>query len=266
MVSDPAMYRLAVVISDTATDILVVSRVADNDIIYRHVDFTAGSDKLDAFRDVVYENPLLTADFYRVDVIVDNNRFFVMNADDATDSEIRRRLDLLWARSRTGIELGAMQNVIESGRTVLAWGVEQPLLAFIRRMWNNPSIHHRMAVTGRYYALKNRMGNMGKLYVRATPDRADIFAFGRTGLLLLNSFDTHGSVENAAYYTLAVARGLDFDAETDRIVVGGEPGLRDGTIEILRNFVPVVVPEIAPSVVTGAPEGVPYEALIALTL
>lgn len=247
LVPDPGLYRLVVTLSATAMDVVIISRVRDNDVIFRRFELPDGPDTLAAIKEIVYENPLLTAEFNTVDVIVDSNRFFVMNQDEATDEEIARRIELLWPAERREESLTGLTSTVEEGRTVLVWAADKSLPAFLRRTWNNPRLHHRMAVTARYYSLKNHLGNMGKLYARLGDNRLDILAYSRDGLLMANTFDTHGSAENAAYYTLAAAAHLEFDNESDRVFVGGDIDLRDALTQRLREFIPMVMPEIMPS-------------------
>ena len=267
LIPNPGMHRLILVLSDSTLDVVIASRVVENDVIYRHFPLGENMSPLDALKDIIYENPLLTSDFNSVDIIINNRRFFVMDSREVTDDEIRRRIDLLWPADRTGEQSVGLTSTLEEGKTTLVWAVGKALPAFLRRTWNNPRLHHRIGVTARYYALKNHLGNMGKIYARLSPRRLDILAYGRDGLLLVNSFDIDNSADNAAYFTLAVASNLEFDNESDRIFVGGDMTLRDELTHRLREFVPMVMPEIVPA---GTAElgrlGIPYEALLTLLM
>ena len=268
MVSDPAMYRLILAVRPTSLDVVILSRVRENDVIFRHIDFQAGSDTLSALEEAVYDNPLLTADFHRIDVMVENNRFFIMASEEATDDEKRRRIAALWPPEQTEDDLQAMENVIEDGRTTFVWAIERRLIQFMRRTWNNPSVHHRLGVLTRYYTLKSHLGNMGKVNVCVWQDKTDVIVSGRDGLLMANTFATPGGTEDAVYYTMATAQHFDFNMETDRIIVGGESAMRAAFIESARRFVPLTMPEIYPSAIntlTASQKDIPYEALL-LTL
>lgn len=265
LIAAPAMHRLILMVAPESLDVVITSRVSDADIIYRHIDFAPGADTVAALEESVYDNPLLTADFHRTDIIVDNNRFFVMAAADADADEMRRRIDLLWPRERTGLDLQALTNDIESGRTVMVWAPERRLTAFLRRTWHNPAIVHRVAVLARYYALKNHLGNMGKIHACLSGKRLDLMVFGREGLLSANSFATPAPVDDATFYILAAAAHYGFESESDRVLVSGDRTLRDELVASVRRFIALTMPEIYPSALNAltlnTPD-VPFEALI----
>lgn len=264
LVESPAMHRLILTVSDTSVHIFIASRVSDNTYISRTVDFVPGLNPFKALEETVYENPLLTADFAKIDIIVDNNRFFLMAADDVNDAEIRRRIDALWPPESTDESLVPLVCPVEKDRTALVTALPHRLAGFLQRTFNNPVISHRIAVSASYYAGKNHLGNMGKIHVFVSEKRTDIHVFSREGLMLANSFAT-STANDTAFYTLAAARHFGFDNETDRILVAGAPGLRDNAVALLRKFKPFVMPEILPATVSAAlvePDAVPLEALL----
>ncbi len=264
LVADPALRRLALLVSPSGVDVAISSRVRDNELIYRRIPYPDGSDPVKALEEAVYDNPLLTADFGKIDVVFDTPRFFVMAAEEATPDEVRRRIDMLWPPENLDFELEPLICPIEADRTVLVCAVPRKLVSFVRRTFNNPGIVHRMAALARYYALKNHLGNSGKMHVRLSPGRTDVIAFGRSGLLLANTFATN-SAEDAAYYTVAATRHLGYDNDTDRILASGDRELRDAYVTSMRRFISFVMPDIFPSALTrlGAEAStVPFEMLV----
>lgn len=261
MLANPTLYRLILMVSDTGVDVVIKSRIEDNGIIHRRIDFNPGAEPVAALEEAVYENPLLTADFHATDVIVDNNRFFLMSHADATEEETARRIALLWPYDRTGIEYQAFVSPVEDGRTVMVTAVDRKLAAFLRRTWGNPRVIHRLGIAARYYAFKNKLGNMGKIHVRLAGGRTDVVALGRDGIMLVNSFETP-SVDDAAYYTLGCAKYLDYDNDTDRILAGGDAALRDEYLALMRRFATYVVPEIIPPEINAVSKNIPFEALL----
>ena len=249
MISDPAMYRLVLSVGETTVDAVIVSRVHENEVIHRRFDIPEATSALAMLRNIVNENPLLVTDFHKVDLIFGNNRFFLISHDEAEPDEIRRRTDILWPSDRSEKKYDSLADTVEDNRTDLVWTIEHDLLSYVRRIWNNPDIHHRIGVMARYYSLKNHLGNMGKIHAFIADGHTDIIAFARDGLLMANTFKTNAegsepSETTAAYYILAAAKNLDFDAETDRVFVGGSTALRDNTIALLRNFIPLSMPQL----------------------
>lgn len=262
LISDPKMHRLGLMVSESSVHVTVSSRINENECVTRTIEFKPeASDAVAALEEAVYDNPLLIADFHAVDVIVDNNRFFVMDIEKATEQEIRRRIDALWPPERHKEEFQPLVSEIEENRTVLVSAIPRKLLSFLRRTWNSPVIMHRMAVLSRYHALKNHLGNMGKIHIRLLPERLDIVAFGRDGLLLANSFAIN-AVDDAVYYTLMAAQHLGFDNDTERILVQGAPETREEYIDTLRRFISNVMPEMFAAHITQKVSGTPLELLL----
>lgn len=264
MLANAAMHRLVLLLSSAGVDVVVTSLGGDAELIHRHIDFPADTPVAAALREVVYDNPLLTADFNSVSILVDSPRFFVMASADATYAEMRRRIDMLWPAERDGEDLKHLVNEVEKGHTVVVTAFPHEILSFLRRTWNRPLIVNRIAVLARFYALKKSLGNMGKIYANINSHGVDIVAVGRDGLMFANTFRTPGGVADATFYVLAVARQLNFDNDMDRVFVGGHSPLRDELVASLRKFLPLVMPEIYPAVVNefGGADKVPVETLL----
>lgn len=263
LITRPSLYRLVIIVADNAIDVTITSRVDDDSVIHRHIPFQNDADPVAAIEETIYDNPLLTADFSSVNVIVDTQRFFVMATDDATPEQIRLNIDALWSPARTGLTLEPLVNSIETDRVSIVSAPSRRLLAFLRRTFPACNIIHRVAVLARYYAIKNRLGNMGKIHSVISPGRTDIIIFGRDGLLMANTFSTP-TLDDAAFYTLAAARHLGFDNDADRIIVAGDRDLREPYIENLRRFVSIVMPDIFPTAFAALGERarkIPFETI-----
>ena len=66
LIGDPNIWRMAMLISDDALDVVAYSTVEDNSMLYRHIRLdTAAADRVKALEEVVYENPLLLAAMVR---------------------------------------------------------------------------------------------------------------------------------------------------------------------------------------------------------
>lgn len=261
MIPDPSLHRLAMLVSPESLDVVVTSRVNENDVVHKRLPFTADKAGLSALEERVYDNPLLISDFHKVNVMLDNNRFFVMPSKEATPDEVSRRIEALWPSGQQAIELQPIVTDIENGRTVFVTAIERPLAAFFRRTWNRPSIEHRLAVLARYHGLQNHLGNMGKIHAHVTPRRLDLVIYGREGLLMANSFNI-GGVDDAVFYTLSAVRHFGFDNETDRVLVDGPADMREAYMTSLRRFVDTVMPEIKPSALAAVGDDVPPETLL----
>lgn len=263
LVADAGLHRLVLQVGTDALTVLVTSRVNENFVIHRRIPFTGDRGPVEALEEVVYDNSLLTADFHSVDVVIDNNRFFVMEAVDADDAaEVRRRVETLWPAQQQTAELQTLVSEIEPGRTKLVSAVERRLLAFVRRTWNNPAIRHRMAVEGAYAMGLDGSGYVGGMFVNVDAERVDVVVTGRDGLYCINRFAI-SSTDDAAFYVLALARHFEFDNETDRVVVDGSRAERDALTGVLRKFVAEVSPHVRPERFPSASDDVDVAVLLA---
>lgn len=263
LVADPGLHRLGIMVSDRGVDVVITSRVRDNAMIYRHIDYPAGmTSTLKALEEAVYANPLLTADFGQVDVVLDTRRFFLVAAEDA--DTIDERVERLYPRDRTDFDIETIVNDVDSDRVRVVAVCDRDVVRFLRRTFNNPPLYHRMAALARYYGLRNHFGNTGKVHVRINPGRTDILAFGHTGLLMANTFETTCS-DDAIYYTLAATQRLGFDNDSDRVYISGDRRLRDDFVAGVRRFVTYAMPEIFPAALTRLGEDAytaPFEVLV----
>lgn len=263
LVADPGLHRMGLMVSERGIDIAITSRVRDNELIYRHIGYPVGMEStFKALEETVYANPLLTADFGRVDILLDTRRFFLVPADDA--DSIENRVECLYPHDKTDFDIETVVNEVDGGRVRLTSVIDRDMLRFLRRTFHNPTLTHRMAALARYYGLRSHFGNSGKVHVRIAPNRTDILAFGHAGLLMANTFDTAGA-EDAVFYTVAATQRLGYDNDTDRVFVSGDRRLRDAFVTSVRRFVSYAMPEIFPAALTRLGDAacdVPFEILV----
>lgn len=251
LIADPSLYRLGLQLSDRALDVVLTSRVSDIPSINRRIELpvsVAGSAS-SPLEEAVYDNPLLTADFGRTDIVVDSQRFFLLPAERAADDgALAADIELLYPET----DLVPVVNYPDPERTAFVTLIEPEITRFFGRTFTGAPIVHRLSAITRYHLLRNHIGTTGKLHVRLHGDRTDIIALGHQGILLVNSYYTP-TPDDAVYYTMAVARELGYDNETDRVLVSGARERRDDYIRMIRRFVTFVMPEIFPPAI--APSG-----------
>lgn len=247
LVPRPELCRLAMRVAPSGLDVVIVSIINDNSLIWRHLPFAGnsvdGGIDIKAFEDTVYDNRLLLSEFTAIDVIIDTRRFMAIPAEKATEDYCEEVFAELYPDS-------ADDEVIISEATedaAIAAFVPTALTAFIRRTFGvRARIYHRMAPLCRFFSIKNKLGNNGKLHVHIDNNRADIIAIDREGLLMANTFAITNEMD-ALYYTLAAARSLDFDNSTDRVIISGDTEIRDHLLPLMRKYVSYAMPMIFPS-------------------
>ena len=264
LIADPSLYRLGLLLGEHTLDVALTSRVTDTKPIGHRIKLnnTAGSDVAARLEEAIYDNPLLTADFNRVDFVVDTNRFFLIPAERAKNPDsLAADVNLLYPDSNPV----PVVNFPEPERTAVVTMIDPAVNRFVGRTFHGTRIVHRLAAAARYHVLRNHLGNTGKLHVSLRNGSTDIIAIGHQGLLLVNTFVTP-AVDDAVYYTLAVAQQLEFDNNIDRVLVSGPRRLRDNYIRQLRRFVSFAMPEIFPPTLAStdpdSPDSIPFSLAV----
>lgn len=257
------MWRLVIVVSPTALDVVATSTVADNSLIWRNVRFgNADGAEIRAIKDMVGKNPVLAGEFSRTDILVDTPRFMTVPPETARDADATARIfaDLY---PNDDLEIVVTPTGAENDPYV-AMAVDKSLYGYVNRTFDRPRISHRIAPLARFYGMKSRFGNTGKLHAFVTADSLTLIAYGSAGLLMANTF----AIENendALYYTLAAARNLAFDADTDSVQVAGNAAMRRKLLPLLQKYIATAMPAIFPAALMrsgGDAMEAPFEAVV----
>lgn len=249
LIADPQLYRLGLMIDDRGMEVTLTSLVSDAPLTYRRVDYapmSASTAPVRKLEEAVYDNPLLTADFGAVDVLIDTPRFFLLPGSEADAEHVEAARELLYADA----DVEPVVTAVDNDRVAVVGMADRDVMKFVGRTFNNAPVMHRMASLARYYSLRNHLGNSGKLHVRLGEGRTDVLALSHSGLMMANTFETP-TIDDAVYYALAVANHLGFDNETDRVLAGGERGRRDAFVAAMRRYVTFVMPEIVPASISA---------------
>ncbi len=243
LVPHPQLSRLALRVCNNAIDVVVISGVEDNSLIWHRIDLDAAAGTpLKALEDAVYQNPLLLADFSAIDVLIDTPRRLVVPAHAAAADSIEKMFAELYPDEQYEI----IATPIDSNGTTIAIADDVERINFIRRTFNNPHIADRIVPLCRYFGIKNRLGNAGKFHIHLSDESIDIIAYGADGLLMANTFASTDANDDL-YYVLAAARSLDFDNNNDQMLLSGNAARREALIPLLRRYISYVMPVIFPS-------------------
>lgn len=243
MIKEPRLWRLALRLDSRALHVMLYNVVEDNSLIYREILLDgAAPSMLRALEDAVYDNPALLSDFARIDCVVDTSVCLtVPTALDKTEMRYR-----LMAEAYPDFEGETVSCPLQGLDVSILMGVDSEILGFLRRTFNNPSIHHHLAPLCRYFHGKSRLGNTGKMYANFHDSRLDLIAFGKDSLSLANTFEYREPMD-AVYYILACRRMLGLDASSDELFLAGDNDARDAVSATLREYLAYVMPVIFPS-------------------
>lgn len=226
-------------------DMVLHSNVEDNALKVRHIALDSNVSPLSkAIEEAVYESPVLLSDFDKVDCVVDTPKFTLLPSSVASPEVIDKLGRDLYPMEYPDLE--AVVNPLDSlGCTLVCW-LPRDLVGFLRRTFNNPAIHHQLSPFCRYFASKSRLGNSGKMYLNLRSGHIDVIAYGRTGLLVANTFRVRDDMD-VLYYVMALREKVGFDGQADQLMVCGDPARRDALLPLLREYIPYVMPVIFPS-------------------
>ncbi len=243
LVPHPRHSRLALRLCNDYIDVVVISCVEDNSLIWHRIKLDpAAESPVKALEDAIYQNPMLLVDFSAIDILIDSKRRMVFPADQADPDNINR----VFAELYPELKFEIVTSTVYTDGTVVAIADDEERIKFLRRTFNNPRIADRIAPLCQYFGIKNRLGNAGKFHVHLSQNSIDIIAFGTEGLLMANTFESD-NVNDDLYYILAAARALSFDNSNDQMLLSGDTARREELIPLLRQYVGYVMPVIFPS-------------------
>lgn len=243
LINNPRLWRLALRIDATTLHVVLFCSVEDNSLIYREIplDVTASSLQK-AIEEAIYDNPLLLSDFARVDCVVETDKFTLIPSE-IDDADLKERI---FKETFTTFDGTIIENNLNELKTTILMGIDEDLVNFLRRTFNNPSILHHLTPLCTYFHRKSRLGNSGKMYAYLKKNSLDIITFGKDSLLLANTFSFRQPVD-AIYYILACREMLHLDAGSDEMLIAGDNTLREAITPTLREYLAYVMPVIFPS-------------------
>lgn len=259
MIDNPSLWRLSLEVDKEKVEVAINTPIEDHALIYRTLALDASMSTLSAFEDAIYDNPLLLADFKKVDVLVDTPRFTIVPSE-ITDEEVREEIiRAVWPDPGYVV----VANSLPTGDTLLC-AVEEGMAAFVHRTFLDSEILHPMSVLVRYFSRISGLGNTSKLYCRLRKGYVDVIGFSKGKLCVATSIEAD-SIADIVYYILATAQTAGMNLDNDEIFIYGNSAQRDAAMEKLRDFARYVMPVIFPSQLFKSGKDalkVPFELII----
>mgnify|MGYP003313286173 CR=1 FL=1 len=243
LINDPRLWRLALRISERKLHVVLLCSVEDNSLIYREILLDSAAQSLQkAIEEAIYDNPLLLSDFARVDCIIETNKFTIIPAE-IDNSDIQEKIFNETFPSFDGV---VIDNRIDSLNATILMGMQEELLNFLRRTFNNPKIQHHLTPQCIYFHHKDQLGSNGKMYAHIHDNRIDLLVFGTNSIKLANTFDFREPID-AIYYILACRQMLNLEADSNELLIAGDNATREAITPTLREYLAYVMPVIFPS-------------------
>lgn len=238
LIDDPRLYRMSMMFGRGAVDIVVRRLVGEPEMIVSRIEISpAASSPAQGIEEIIYSNPVILQPFKKVDIVFDGGFTLVAPIDADTED-----IDKIFPLNE---RLTTLATPIDS-RNKLVFRVDTNLLNFIRRTFDAVVPTHSLAILGRYFEHRARLGNSGKMYVNISKDAMDVLIFNQIGLAMASSYSCP-DINDAAYYALAAAHTAGFDMASDEIRISGNSDRRAELMPVLRKFSRSVMPAIFPS-------------------
>ncbi len=243
LINDPRLWRLALRIDSKKMHVVLFCSVEDNSLIYREIVLDSAAQSIQkAIEEAIYDNPLLLSDFARVDCIIETDKFTIIPSE-IDNPDVQEKI---FRETFPSFEGNVLENKLKELEVSIMMGIDEELVNFLRRTFNNPCIQHHLAPLCIYFNRKNRLGNAGKMYAHIHDNKLDLLVFGRDSLKFANTFAFREPLD-AMYYIFACREMLHLDASSDELFVSGDNAMREAITPMLREYLAYVMPVIFPA-------------------
>lgn len=247
LIARPDLWRLSLGISDDALDVVARPVTGEGEMITARI--ATGAPMAAALEEAVYANPLLLAQFGKVDVVVRTRSYVIVPPDVAGDDEAVAALSAVTGDGDDSASETFVSPVDKHNAIVAR--IDAKTANFLRRTFDTAVPVHHLSVLARYFAGRSVLGNTGKIYVALRDDSADVVAFNSLGLAAATTFASPVTAD-IAYYVLAVAKLSGHDVSSDEFLLAGDPARRADLTRELQRFAGYVMPAIFPTALLAA--------------
>lgn len=244
LISDPSIYTMLIRVVRETVDVVIFSPMADNSLIYRS--FKSQDDAAETaskLEEVVYDNPLMLADFRRV-VILTTGTEYILIPSELTDT------DRAAGEQTFKIFYPDWDGLIETSATPLhnatiVYGIARRTASFISRTYPNATVMPHVLPLMRYFSSRSGRSNSPRLLVNLRPGQADLIATSGNNLRQAVTIGFKCTAD-LVYHILSSVQANGLDPHSDSIMLAGDRELRDELTSTLRNYHARVMPVIFP--------------------
>jgi len=238
LVDNPDLWNLSMFIGDGGIDVFAYCVVGEGSVVSAHVDYDASvSSKASALEEAVYANPLLLMSFRKIDIVVSCDKAVVV-PDDVLPEKLGKLLSV-------DSDITLMESPLNS-REKLVYALDRGIANFLSRTYDRTQPVHVLSVLCRYHQLRGQRNRSSKMSVNLGASSLDIVVFNSLGLAAVRHIDK-ASVDECAYWALAIFRQCGLDPEYDEIIISGNSERRHSLMPMLSRFINNVMPAIFPS-------------------
>ena len=240
---NPDRWDLALRIDDSSVGYTLNTVYEDYSLFSETVTLdSTGDSPLKRLENTVYDTPVILNDYKSVSVIVDSDKFVIV-PEEFSDEDTAENC---FRNSFPDFDGDILVSKISGCGASVVSGVEKGLEAFLQRTWYNVTVSHTLVPLAGFFKRRSQLGNVAKMYVTVVGSRYYIIVFNRKGLIFANSYRIT-NINDAAYFILGVWKMCGLDFEADELMMSGDIRQRQDLMELLRNYIAVVMPSIFPA-------------------
>lgn len=244
LVSDPSIYTMLIRAGRDAVDVVIYSPMVDNSLIYRSFakNETSG-DVASRLEEVVYDNPLMLADFRRTVLLVTGPSYTLVPSElietDPQAGTLAYRF--LYPDAEGSVETRATPFHNAS----IVYGIDRRLTGFIGRTYPTATVIPHILPLMKYFVARSGRSNSPRMLVNLRSGDADMLVVAGTNLRQAVTISFRNTAD-LVYHILSSARAAGLDPLTDSILLSGDRDLREQLNQMLRAYHARVMPVIFP--------------------
>jgi len=244
LIDDPTLWRLSLMVSDKAVDVLAHRIVGEASIVSARLNFDpAATSQAAAIEEVIYANPMLLQPFDKIDLAMATENFLIVPPEVAGNQESIEALAKIF-KPGDGQFVPFTSDI--DNRNSIVFLLDKGVANFIGRTYDSSVPIHPLSALGRYFSHKSRLGNSSKMFVELGHESMNVLVYDHLGLAAANSFNVTDP-NDTAYFILAVGRTSGLDPQEAEILLAGDADRRAALTPLLRRFVNYVMPAVFPS-------------------
>lgn len=243
LIQDASLYVMLLRLSRTAVDVVIYSPLVDNSLIYRSFPTSGSDSEVRALENVVYDNPLMLADFRSRIILTDSPRWSLCPSECLDDDS--RCADAMMRLQWPDMD-GESHSASTSFHGVeIVYSVDSRLAGFVKRTFPGTIIEPHILPLLRYCSSRMGRANSKRMLVNLRPTEADILVADGSSLRqgVTVNFNT---TSDLLYHILTSAQAAGLDQRADELLLCGSRQLREELTPMLRTYHARVMPVIFP--------------------
>lgn len=193
-----------------------------------------------ALENAVYDNAFLLNDYASTTIALHSNHFALMPSDLVKSNLATKVLEA----SFSTVDGDLLTSDIPGTDASIACDMPLGVVPFIRRTFARATILPHL-VPWCAYCVKAYAEDTACMHIHTGISEAHIVVIAKGKLLMANTF-AHHAIEDVAYYSMNMWKACHLNNSRDKVMLTGDNELRTKLAEQLRQWIALVMPQMAP--------------------